>query len=291
MVDPSPDPNPFAFDDRTEEQSRAGRSRVSGRWMRASIGVTALSFVVALIGSFMENNVTGDRQLESIAYALNRYGMLFMLIGCVGIFIAFRASKWVEYYHAKGNAARRWSLWATLAFRTAIVIPLAILLLMTLSAVTDGIGIFVVVTLFPVLLSLVLVMAIWHQGVVRAYWIGVIGSYVIQGQMGGAGTWMSLYYSAYGGSGSWSNYPMDGYFGGALVFYILIGTTISLVLAGVSGLVCAGYVAARQSSLRSRIETMPSESEPAGRCQELPAMPTIDRLPRVTPGNEEAQFQ
>lgn len=78
------------FDDDDDVEGSYGSVKSRSRFLLWSAGVAAISFLVSLISSVVENNATGNPGLETMAIRFNRGGMLGMLVGCFGIFLFFR---------------------------------------------------------------------------------------------------------------------------------------------------------------------------------------------------------
>jgi hypothetical protein len=241
--------SPFDFDDEDNKDTSSQRSPFFKKLLRGSIILAVISFFVALIGSVVGNNATGDRNVEFIAFALNRWGMLTMLIGCFGIFIAFRGPQLQRLSTFKPGIRSKWSPWWTL-FVWSVIGWFAIGgILIGLAFLFGNGSLFVISALFPVVMPLLLVMSIWHKGVVRAYCIGFLSSLLI-GLMSVVPLIWSFGLSAFQmPTGSvYRSYPYaydsSSIFGLGYVEWSLISAVLGqLFFAALAGVVCSGYVA------------------------------------------------
>lgn len=257
--DKSTDPNPFDFEEESGEAQRNVQSGGSRSFLRWSIILTAVSFFVSLAGSVMGNNVNGDLQLESIASALNRFGMVAMLLGCIGIFAAFRWPSFVKsmamHQHSK---RKRWSTWWKLLMGSIVGTGGVIASLVALAFLTGGRGTLVLLYVIPVLPPFFLVMGIWNQGVLRAYWLGV-GLCMFLGSRWGNEALLSYYFSP--GQYGYTSYQEPTVFGDMMTYYSLVSILIDIAQAVGAGLLCSGYVSLLESSQRRKSmgEAIPSE--------------------------------
>jgi hypothetical protein len=248
--------SPFDSDDDEDDLKGKSRGLPKNRLLRWCVVFAVLSFVVSLIGSVVENNAVGNPNLESTAIAVNRSGMLGMLLGCIGIFIAFRLPM-MSAPRSHGPRQRLgWSPWSTLFVFNITLCPLVIAMIFLLAIATRGSGMVLIAFFIPLLLSLMLVISIFQQGVFRAYAIGFLVA-MIHGLLFLVPlAWMASselftgYYSPY-------SYNSRSYFGSSSQQGILATTTIGLLLSAASGLLCSGYVAVLQYMRRSPPDQAP----------------------------------
>lgn len=269
--------SPFDFDDEQIGANGSVQSGGSRTFLRWSIILTAISFAVSLAGSVMGNNVTGDSQLESIAFTLNRFGMMAMLLGCIGIFAAFR---WPSI--AKSLAVnqqpdqKKWSTWWKLLIGSIVGTGGVIASLVALAFLTRGQGTIVLMYVIPLLPPFFLVMGIWNQGVLRAYWLGV-GLCMFLGSRGGNQALLSYYLTA-GSSYGYTSYQEPTVFGDMTAYYSLVSILIDIAQAVGAGLLCSGYVSLLESSQRRKSMGEAIASERADLLQNPLGGTTIDPM-------------
>lgn len=281
--------SPFDFDDEqigANESVQSGGSRTFLRW---SVIVTAISFAVSLAGSVMGNNVTGDSQLESIAFTLNRFGMMAMLLGCIGIFAAFRWPMLARSFTSGNHGKKKWSPWWKLFVWNVVGLTAIVTLSLVLTLLSRGRAAYFLSAMLPVLLPLALVVGIWQQGVTRAYWLGVIVSFLFASSNSSA--WITLFLgpwfaNTYPPGYGYTSYGMDPYgttapaviFGDANTFFLFVGLLIQLVQAQFAGLLCAGYVSLLEASRRKKARLEAIESKVSDPLQVPPALTKIDEI-------------
>lgn len=286
MNDSPKEPSPFDFEEEEVGAKGSVRSGGSRTFLRWSIIVTAISFAVSLAGSVMGNNVTGDFQLESIAFALNRFGMMAMLLGCIGIFAAFRWPALAKSFAPGKKQKKMWSPWWSLLFWNGVGLIAMVSMSLVLAFLFRANAIYFLSAILPIFLPLTLVMGIWHQGVTRAFWLGVMMSFLFA--RGNTYTWLSFFFSAWmqsyyppGYGYSPSGMPSSiGIFENAPVFASWVGMLIELVQSQVAGLMCAGYVLLVESSRRRKsnfeAKLREMESKPTDPLQVPPALTKMD---------------
>jgi hypothetical protein len=264
--------SPFEFEEETATKPERGKPSAKDRLLRWSVILAVVSFLASLIASVVENNSVGNLQVETTASAVNRFGMVMMLIGCLGIFVAFRFPQLLAGGQSAAVAKRRWSTWWLLfAWNLAAIVFLGIFLF-SLAMITDGEAMIYCVLPVPLVLSLMLVIAIWHRGVIRAYAIGFLVSAVLNLLLLAGG---ALYLRVAIGTGYLSTYSPGTVYAlmspTALSFWIFLGLLGIGTANAISGLVCSGYVAVLERVRRSR--------EPV----DAQAHPTINDLQLPTP--------
>jgi hypothetical protein len=240
--------SPFDFDDEDNKDKSSHRTPFYKKLLRGSSILAVVSFLVALIGSIIGNNATGDRDLEFIAFALNRWGMLAMLIGCFGIFIAFRGPQLQRLSSFKTGSLSKWSPWWTL-FVWSIIGWFALGgILIGLTFLFGNGSLFFISALLPFAVPLLLVMTIWHKGVIRAYAIGFLSSLMIGLLSAFPLIWSFGFSALWMSTGNMYNpspysYNSNPYFGPGNVQWSVISAVLGqLFFAALSGLVCSGYV-------------------------------------------------
>lgn len=267
MDQPRKEPSPFEFDDEHDGGTQKELTPLQRNFLRWSISLAAISFFVALAGSVMGNNVSGDMQLESIAMYLNRFGMLFMLIGCIGIFVAFRLPWIVRSFPVGDRVSKRTiSPWWRL-FYTSVAGYLAFILLLYMVPLLAGqVGYAIFAYLYMISIPLLLVMSIWHQGELRAYAIGMLTGLTLMLPVNISFASEAIT-GAYGGRNTGFNSSNSFSLFGSSFEAILFGTVAnSILMAVVAALTCAGYVALLE---KHRLASRRSEPNDAGSANPL----------------------
>ena len=267
MDQPRKEPSPFEFDDEHDGGTQKELTPLQRNFLRWSISLAAISFFVALAGSVMGNNVSGDMQLESIAMYLNRFGMLFMLIGCIGIFVAFRLP-WIVRSFPVGDrdSKRSISPWWRLFYASLGGYLAFILLFLLVPLLAGQIGYAIFAYLYMISIPLLLIMSIWHQGELRAYAIGMLTSLTLMLPVNISFASAAIT-GAYGGRGmgfgsSNAFFP----FGNSLEATLFGMVATSMLMAVVAALTCAGYVALLE---KHRLASRRSEPHDAGSASPL----------------------
>jgi hypothetical protein len=261
-MESSPQPSsPFDFDEDDVEGTIREKGVPKNRLLRWCCIFAIGSFIVSFVGSVVENNAVGNPSLESTAIAINRAGMVGMLVGCIGVFLAFRLPMMSTPRSHGPRQSLGWSPWWTLFVCNITLCPLAIVMIFLFAIVTRGSGMVLIAFFIPLLLSLMLVISIFQQGVFRAYAIGFLVS-MIHGLIFLVPlAWMASselfngYYSPY-------SYGGRSYFGSSSQQGMLAATTLGLLLSAASGMLCSGYVAFLQHTRKSpRDQALPITQE------------------------------
>jgi hypothetical protein len=250
-MESSPQPSsPFDFDEDDVEGTRREKG-LPKNWLLRWCCIFAIgSFIVSFVGSVVENNAAGNLSLESTATAINRAGMLGMLAGCVGIFVAFRAPMLLTARPGGIRQQARWSAWWQLVFWNVVGYFFLVAGLFVIGLFTQGAAIYF--SGFPISLGLAMlvVIALWHEGVVRAYAIGVLSSLFLQLPVIIPWLW-SIPFSGGGGYG-YQAYTLSANDVNYRMFLLLAGIVLFALF---TGLFCSGYVAFLERSRRQRALT------------------------------------
>jgi hypothetical protein len=241
---------PFDSDDEDVEGASRDQGLPGNRLLRWCVIFALGSFVVSLIGSVVENNAVGNPGLESTAMAINRSGMLGMLVGCVGIFVAFRAPTLLTARAGRVRQQARWSVWWQLVFWNVVGYFFLVAGLFVIGFFTQGTAIYFSGFPISVGLSLLLVIALWHEGVVRAYAIGVLSSLFLQLPVIVPWLWSVPLFG--GGAYAYQTYNFSS---GDVNFRFFLLFAGLVLFALFTGLICSGYVALLERIRRQRALT------------------------------------
>jgi len=237
-------PSPFDDDQLSDIDVEASDSaRWFSKWIRPSGMVAAISLGVAIVASIVSNNAAGDRNIEDLAFSINRFASLVMLLGCFGLLIGFRGARVVNWFTkvsgvpvspvSGGNAPTIWFLFSR-SFVVSLVLTIVVVVLALFSgeaAIVAGIAFYAIY--FPLLVT----SAVMRKGTARAFSIGMAANFLflLVGYfgIGGIVLFQSMYWSynpAYGAS--------YGYWRKAIPVIAVCGTQALMIL---SGLICAWY--------------------------------------------------
>ena len=255
MVNPKTEPHPAApspFDD-DESSHSDGDARNSlgwfAKWIRPSGTVAAVSLGVAIIGSVVSNNAAGDRNIEDLAYSVNRFAGIVMLLACFGLLLGFRGDQIVELF-SRARASRAsthpnsgdQSPTLSLLFLRSIVFSVALAIAVALLVFVSGVEVAMIAMIsfyslyFPVLVTA----AAMRTGTARAYSIGMVANFLflLVGYFGifGLVLFQAMFWGPGGGFGQMSYYMA--FWRKVMPVIVVCGTQALMIL---SGLICAWY--------------------------------------------------
>lgn len=235
--------NPFDDDEsfHIEGDARDAARRFS-KWIRPSGMVAAVSLAVAIIASVVSNNAAGDRNIEDLAFSVNRFASLVMLLGCFGLLIGFRGEQVVGWFTKRSIGAPMsnnpsptvWSL-----FLRSIFVFLALAIAVTISGVIRfEAAVIAVVAFYSLYLPLLVTSAVFYSGTARAFSIGMATNFLF----------LLLGYFGIGGVVFWQSFfwgPSRFNIPGSIVFWqrasLVIAVCGTQALMILSGLICAWY--------------------------------------------------
>lgn len=258
-------PSPFDPDEDDVEQVGRDKGLTKNKLLRWCVIFAVASFLVSLVGSVVENNAVGNPSLESTAIAVNRSGMLGMLAGCIGVFVAFRTPSLLTTRPEGVRQQVRWSAWWRLMFWNIVGYLFFAVGLFVIGVFTQGVAIYFSGFPITVGLALLVVMAIWHEGVIRAYAIGVLSSFFIQLPVTLPWLW-SIPFSG-GGPYAYRSYTLSSSDISNRIFLMIAGLVLFVL---VTGLICSGYVALLEKGRRQRTR-LQSDMPQADKALQLPS--------------------
>jgi len=244
-------PSPFDDDESSHSDGDASDSaRWFSKWVRPSGTVAAISLGVAIVASIVSNNAAGDRNIEDLAFSINRFASLVMLLGCFGLLIGFRGARVVDWFTrgsvVPGSSASPISLGNAptirFLFLRSIVVSFVLTIVVFVLAIFSGeAAIIAGVAFYAIYFPLLVTSAVMRKGTARAFSLGMTANFVflLVGcfGIGGVVLFQSVYWSynpAYGGSYSYGY----NYWRKAIPVIAVCGTQALMIL---SGLICAWY--------------------------------------------------
>ena len=218
------------------------RALVHEPLLRLGTRVSIVGFIVLFISAVVTAAAPPNSSIEIVGSRLNYWSGAALLVGCCAILVAYRIP------HLKPTALRlgRWSHGSP-GFRTLVganllgyFLVVAVLALLFSAPALRSVIFILLIGLIPVLSGLLLTMALWHTGYVRAYAVGVLTVMAI------------LLYSGY------SLYILS-LSSGLPPYYVgMLQLMVPLGLAILTGMVCAGYVHALSAYRDKNKPTHPS---------------------------------
>jgi|GEM_PF-6776990 len=239
-------PNPFDDEDSSHLDGDSSDS-ASGfsKWIRPSGMVAAISLVIAIIASVVSNNAAGDRNIEDLAFNVNRFAVVIMLLGCFGLLIGFRGEQVVglltKTFEVKNSPTLRNPTQSVLrlflqsmAVSIGLAIAIALMAMIRVEAAMIAMIIFYAFY-FPLLVT----SAVLRRGPACGYSIGMAANFLFQlvGYFGifGVVWFQTLFWMPSRGFAP-ASYNV---FWQQAVPVIAVCVTQALMIA--SGLICAGY--------------------------------------------------
>lgn len=185
-----------------------------------------VSFIVLFISAVVTAAAPPSSTMESVGSSLNYWSGAALLVGCSAILVAYRIPHLKTTALHLGRRSR-----GSPGFQTLVGVNLVgfffatVVLALLLSVPTFRPAIFILfLGLLPVLSGLLLTMAIWHSGYLRAYAVGVL---TVMGM---------LLHSGY-------SFYMLSFSSGLPPYYVgMLQLVVPLGLALLTGTACAGYV-------------------------------------------------
>lgn len=243
-------PSPFDDDEASPIDSDASDSaRWFSKWIRPSGMVAAVSLAVAIIASVVSNNAAGDRNIEDLAYNVNRFASLVMLLGCFGLLIGFRGEQIVGWFtkgfgEPKSPTAKNDSpTIGSLIFRS-IVVSIALATVITiLSILSVQTAMIAMIAFYSLYFPLLVTSAVMRKGTARAFSIGMAANFqfLLVGYFGVFGVvWFQTMF--WGPSRVYAPYSIDMIFWQKAIPVIAVCGTQALMIS--SGLICAWYAKA-----------------------------------------------
>lgn len=243
---PLSSPNPFDDEDSSHlEGDSSDSARGFSKWIRPSGMVAAISLVVAIIASVVSNNAAGDRNIEDLAFNVNRFAGVVMLLGCFGLLIGFRGeqvvgmlTKTLEPNNSQTPRNPTQSVLRLFLQSLLVSIGLAIAIgLMAMLRVEAAM--IAMIVFYAFYFPLLVTSAVMRTGTARGYSIGMAANFLFQmvGYFGIFGVvWFQTLF--WGPSRSFAS---PGYFVLWLPVLPVIAVCVTQALMIVSGLICAGY--------------------------------------------------
>lgn len=252
MVNPKNEPHPAApspFDD-DESSHSDGDARNSlgwfAKWIRPSGTVAAVSLGVAIIGSVVSNNAAGDRNIEDLAFTVNRFASLVMLLGCFGLLIGFRGEQVVGWFTKSFGAtdppnSRNYSPTVLSLFLRSIFVSIALAIAITiLASIRVEVATIAVIAFYSLYFPLLVTSAAMRTGSTRAFSIGMAANFLflLAGYFGifGVVGYQTLFFGLSRNLGQ--NTFDRSFWIRAMPVIAVCGTQALMIL---SGLICAWY--------------------------------------------------
>jgi hypothetical protein len=249
------------FDDDAElheEGPSRGFGSTASPWFRRLLMSAGVSLAIAIVSSIVLNNSAGNRDVEDVAYYLNRIFMTLMLLSCAGMLIAIRgpqiaaaAQKFSQRREAAGKL--RWPTWLSL-FVSSVIAFVGLAFFITLLAVLMPFyGVTVVLCMAPTLLALLITIAANSRKEVQAYAIGAATTLAV-------GSWIATYMTMV-----FIPFTNPTYYynrgGSVYAFQWSVATLATVAWSMFNGLVCAGYISLFRSD-NANPEKANSPSDP-----------------------------
>jgi lysylphosphatidylglycerol synthetase-like protein (DUF2156 family) len=257
------------FDDDAEQQEDGpsrGFGSTASPWFRRLLMSAAVSLAIAIVSSIVLNNSAGNRDVEDVAYYLNRIFMTLMLLSCAGMLVAIRGpqiatavQKFSQRRESVGK--QRWPVWLSLFLSSLVAFFILAILFILLAFAMPFARLTIVLWLAPTLLALLITIAVNTRREVQAYAIGAavtlaIGSFIA--------TYFAVTLIPFSSSPYYYNRGGNSY---ALLWCAATIGTISWSMF--NGLVCAGYV-----SLFQPMKSLPTEvTSPTTHVPSVPPAP------------------
>lgn len=185
-------------------------------------GISA-GFVVAFLAGVTAANSAPQSAGEVVGSAVQRIGIIVMLVSFCGILLAYRIPH-LKKIPMKSPKELRIPDFLSLLVSKAVFVVFFWILLLSTQGISGSFAIAVTSYVLILYAALLTVAAVWRTGCRRAYAIGALATIVL---------------SFYGGAGSLF---LGGFYGrGAALSLWPVGIFLSLVV--LNGLICAGYVA------------------------------------------------
>lgn len=262
------------FDDDAElheEGPSRGFGSTASPWFRRLLMSAGVSLAIAIVSSIVLNNSAGNRDVEDVAYYLNRIFMTLMLLSCAGMLVAIRGPqiaaavrKFSEKRESRGQ--RRWPVWLSLFVSSVVAFFGLAVFFILLAILMPFAGLTIVLGVAPTLLALLITIAINTRREVQAYAIGAATTLAV-------GSWIATYFAViYIPFASSPYYYNRG--GNSYALQWCIATLGTIAWSMFNGLVCAAYISLFQPvKTRSTEETsnaVPSPSVPPALTQHTP---------------------
>ena len=232
---------PHPLDDNEDEPQAGWENRTSVAYqplLKISLITVAASFTVLFTSALATSFAEPSSLFETLSSSLNRLSGLVLLVGFCGILVAYRIPylKRLAAEHRSRIVAKSGYAQLVGANVVGYFITVFVIYLLLMEPLLRAFAIVVALGALAMFCGLLVTMAMWHTGYVRAYAVGVLTVIVLTLQTGGG---LMLFTLPWRGVGSSS---------------VIFPGALLLGIALLTGLICAGYVSVlrkyRQSASR-----------------------------------------
>lgn len=232
MNEPRVDRHPLDRDD-AEDAISSKRPPAAARahqpLLRASVKVVIGSFAVCFVAGLISVNAAPNSTLESIASTAHRLGLIALLIAFCAILVAYRLPQLNQNSIPRKRPMPRDRLFgpgfAALVALNVLGSIMALGVLLSFSIWLGPLLVGLFTYLSAISAGLLVTIAIWHSGYLRAYAIGTLAVLVMSTQSSGMSF---LYMASMSGSMRAMSNPWP--------------LAIQILIAPFTGVLCAGYV-------------------------------------------------
>lgn len=244
--------SPFDDDAELHEDGPSrGFGSTASPWFRRLLMSAAVSLAIAIVSSIVLNNSAGNRDVEDVAYYLNRIFMTLMLLSCAGMLVAIRGPQIVAALQKfsekrERHGQRRWPVWLILFLSSIVAFFGLAILFILLAFLMPFAGLTIVLGVAPTALALLITIAVNSRREVQAYAIGAAITLAV-------GSWIATYFAViYIPFTSSPYYYSNGR--SSYAFQWCVATLGTISWSMFNGLVCAGYL-----SLFHPMKILPTE--------------------------------